>query len=709
MGRSDRGEAEPAGTRAHPQPEFGPPPGDEHVRYRLPRGQRAMRDVEGAEIVRGAKPGSRYARRVRAGERRFEPGESEGTFRATARATAPRTRAERLWTQVRRVAVGAPIASEELEEQKLPKWKALAVFSSDVLSSSAYATDEILLVLAGAGAAALTHSLEIAGLIVVLLAIVTFSYRQTIEAYPGGGGAYIVARENLGDVAGLGAAAALAVDYVLTVAVSIAAGVLAITSAVPELHELAVEIAVGVVGIITLLNLRGMRESATIFALPTYAFIVSIAVLLVVGFIRLVLQPDLQAPLPESAPALGVSGLSWFIILKAFASGGAALTGTEAISNGVPAFRKPESRNAAVTLVWMAVILGSFFMGITILAHQLGIRHADHISVPAQIAQTVFGTGPIFYVIQAATALILLLAANTSYADFPRLGSILARDRFLPHQFTFRGDRLAFSNGIVVLGAGAALLLILFDADVDLLIPLYAFGVFVSFTLSQGGMVVHWLRLRGPGWRRSAAISGIGASATAIVAMIVGGTKFSDRAWMSMVAMVVLALTFHMIHRHYLGVERRLRVPADVIFVPQALRHQPVIVPVDEINQAVLRTVKFASTISPDVTALHVTDDPAATNLLREAWSRVMLDVPLVVIDSPYRSLVAPIVAYVDALHRRDAHAQVTVVLPEIITPWPWQRWLHNQSARRLRNALLGRPRTVVVEVPHHLGASPEE
>lgn len=444
---------------------------DEPSRVKVSR-TTLLPEVESAEIVRGAKPGSRYARRVRPRERRFEAGEEEGTVRATPVATAPRTKPQRLWRDARRVMVGSPLATEESDEQKLPKWKALAVFSSDVLSSSAYATDEILLVLVAAGVGALTHSIEIALAITLLLAIVTFSYRQTIKAYPNGGGAYIVARENLGDAAGLSAAAALAVDYVLTVSVSIAAGVLAIASAFPELHAYAVEIAVGVVMTITLLNLRGIRESATIFALPTYAFIVSILVLLVAGFVRLALDPGLHAEIPESVHPVGTASLTLFLILRAFASGCAALTGTEAISNGVPAFRRPEARNASVTLVWMGVILGTFFLGLTFLAHELGVQHADEISVPAQIARTVFGESPPFYVIQAATALILLLAANTSYADFPRLGSILARDKFLPHQFTFRGDRLAFSHGIIVLGVTSSLLLIFFDADVDELIPL---------------------------------------------------------------------------------------------------------------------------------------------------------------------------------------------------------------------------------------------
>ncbi len=684
--------------------------GDEPSRIRISRPAQTIGDVESTSIVRGAKPGSRYARRVREGDRRFARGDDESTLRATARATAPRSGSEAFWRRIRKVAVGSPIASEEAEDQRLSKVKALAVFSSDALSSSAYATDEILLVLIAAGTAAITHTIAIALAIGVLLAIVTFSYRQTIKAYPSGGGAYIVARENLGDIAGLTAAAALSVDYILTVSVSIAAGVFAMTSAAPSLHPYSVEIALIMVMIITLLNLRGLRESGTIFAVPTYLFILAFAILLIGGFARLAFDHNLTATLPASAVAPGTKSLAGaagvFLILRAFASGCAALTGVEAISNGIPAFKKPESRNASVTLMWMAIILGVFFIGLTILAHQLDVRHADKVSVPAQVAATVFSGyfRPMFYFIQISTALILILAANTSYADFPRLGSILARDRFLPHQFTFRGDRLAFSNGILVLGGAASLLLIVFAADVDKLIPLYAFGVFVSFTLSQSGMVVHWLRNREAGWRRSMMVNGVGAVATAIVALIVGGTKFSEGAWISMIAMFVLAIAFFSIYRHYTGVERKLHVPSGVLLNAATRHRQTVLVPVDELNRAVLRTVDYARSMSASVTALHITDDVEHEGeRLRTEWERAVLDVPLVLIESPYRSFVAPVITYIDLLDRRDPGQYVTVVLPEFRTAWPWQRFLHNQSARRLKNALLDRPNTVICEVPYHL------
>jgi len=643
---------------------------------------------------------------LRPSERRFQ-NEEEGTIRATDRAIAPRTRGQRIWRQVRRVAVGSPLSTADIEEQRLAKTKALAGFSSDALSSSAYATDEILIVLVSAGTGALTHSIELAGAIAVLLAIVAFSYRQTIKAYPNGGGAYIVARENLGDRAGLIAAASLAVDYVLTVAVSVAAGVLAITSAFQGLSPYRIELAIACIGLITLANLRGIRESGTIFSIPTYGFIVSFGVLIVAGFVRVALHPGLRAEVPESVYPAGTSLVSAFLLLRAFASGCTALTGIEAISNGIPAFKRPASRNAALTLVWMAAILTTLFVSLTVLAHRLGIQPAADVSVPAQIGKTVFGESPVFFTIQAFTALILILAANTSYADFPRLASILARDRFLPHQFTFRGDRLAFSNGIVVLGVAASALIVAFNANVTKLIPLYAFGVFVSFTLSQSGMVIHWLRLKERGWRASMGVNAFGAVTTAVVAVIVGTTKFSHGAWISMLAMAMLAVFFASISRHYRGVERRLSVPAGPVLGSVYPWRQSVVVPVDEINLAVLQTLDYARTIASTATAVHVTDDMEAGQKFRAQWDATVVDVPLVIINSPYRSFISPFLSYLDALRQSDPHHVVTVVLPEYRTVFPWQRWLHNQSARRLRNQLLERPNTVVVEVPYRLAGEP--
>src|SRR4051794_26727978 len=557
---------------------------DDRQVIRLTR-QRSNNDPEQPAMRQGGKPGERIVRLLRPSERRFRPDE-QGTLRATDVATQPRTQSERIWRSFRRVMLGAPLSTEVQEEQRLSKVKALAVFSSDALSSSAYATDEILIVLAVAGTAALSYSIPIALVIAGLLAVVAFSYRQTIKAYPSGGGAYIVARENLGEAPGLIAAASLAVDYVLTVAVSIAAGVLAITSAFPELDSLKIEVALACVLFITVANLRGIKESGTLFAIPTYGFVVSFVVMIVIGLVRVIVDPSLKAEPPDTTHALGASAVTIFLLLRAFASGCTALTGIEAISNGIPAFQKPESKNASVTLLWMAGILTTLFLGVTLLAHQLDVMPSDDVSVPAQIGMTVLGANsPFFYLVQAFTALILILAANTSYADFPRLGSILARDKFLPHQFTFRGDRLAFSNGIIVLGVAASALLVVYDANVTKLIPLYAFGVFVSFTLSQGGMVKHWLKLREPGWRVSMIVNGFGATTTAIVAIIIGATKFSHGAWISMVAMAVLALLFWTVSRHYAAVERRIRLPYDT--GPVAMPRQTsktMVVPVDEVN-----------------------------------------------------------------------------------------------------------------------------
>jgi amino acid transporter len=665
-------------------------------------------DLELREVRRGTKPGSRYVRLTPKRDLPFRR-VGEGEFQATEVAIRPRTGLERFWRGFKRIVVGAPLATSELDEQKISKVKALAVFSSDVLSSSAYATDEILLVLVAAGAGALSHSIEIGVAIGILLGIVTLSYRQTIRAYPNGGGAYIVSRENLGDVAALTAASALSVDYILTVAVSVAAGIFAITSAFPELHPYRVELSIAVIAFVTLANIRGIRESSTIFAVPTYAFILAFATLLVGGFVRIILDPGLRAAIPDSAVPAGSAALGPFLLLRAFASGSAALTGTEAISNGIPAFKKPESQNAATTLMWMALILGTFFIGLTVLAHQLGVHHADQISVPAQVAKTVFGRGPIFYVIQAATALILLLAANTSYADFPRLASILAKDKFLPHQFTFRGDRLSFSHGIFVLGLAATALLIIFDADVDRLIPLYAFGVFVSFTLSQSGMVVHWLRLREPGWKSSIIMNAVGAAATFVVALIIGGTKFLNGAWISMCIMVLLAVAFAAIYRHYQSVAEKLEVepPVEPLPAPAVTsergRGRAILMPVDAVNRAVLHTLDFARSLSGNVTAVHITDELEEGEALRERWDRTVPDTPIVIIESPYRSFVAPMLTYIDMIDRADPGAYVTVVLPEFVPAHVWQGWLHNQSAGRLKRALRSRPNTVVINVPYHL------
>jgi amino acid transporter len=558
-----------------------------------------------------------------------------------------------------------------------------------------------------AGSVALGALLPIAGAIALLLMIVTFSYRQTVRAYPSGGGAYIVARANLGTMPGLTAAGALMVDYVLTVSVSIAAGVAAITSAAPTLYTERVFLALLFVGLIMLGNLRGVRESGTIFAAPTYLFIFSFGLMIVVGLVRAFFGGVEAASAPEAKQIVATQSLGLFLILRAFASGSAALTGVEAISNGVPAFQPPEHRNAGTTLAWMAAILGFLFLGVSVLAHQMHVVPLATQTVPSQIARATFGGTPLYYLVQAATAMILVLAANTSFADFPRLASILARDGFLPRQFSFRGDRLGFSHGIGALAILASALLVVFAANTNRLIPLYAVGVFISFTLSQSGMVVHWWRLREAGWRRSMVINATGAVATGIVAVIIAGTKFTHGAWISLLGVCFLIYLFVAIRRHYKRVARQLEVrergkaPAPP---KEVLPHsQAVLVPVDEVNEAVRRTVEHARAISENVTALYVSDDVQQAEELRQRWEEAIPDVPLVVIDSPYRSFIAPILAYIDALDRSHPGETVMVVLPELVPSHFWQGILHNQSSIPLKRALLSRPDTVVVGIPYRL------
>jgi len=601
---------------------------------------------------------------------------------------------------LKRVLVGAPMPLAQARHERLSKRVALAVFSSDALSSVAYATEEILLILVLAGTAALHYSVPIALAITALLAIVAISYQQTIHAYPSGGGSYIVARENLGSVPGLVAAAALLVDYVLTVSVSVAAGVAAVTSAMPHLAEHKVAIGVGCVAVIALANIRGVRESGRIFAVPTYFFIVSFGVLLLEGFYRLA-TGSLPATPPPDIPAM--EALTWFLILRAFASGCTAMTGIEAISNGIPAFRPPESRNAAITLGWMAVVLGTFFVGLTVLADRLGIVPVPEETVVSQIARRLHGSGLFYYAIQAATALILVLAANTSFADFPRLSSLLARDRFIPRQFATLGERLVFSNGIMVLGAMAALLLVLFGGETHALIPLYAVGVFISFTLSQSGMVRRWWYRREPGWRHRLVINGVGAVTTGIVTLVIAATKFTHGAWIVVIVVPTLVAAFLAMRRHYDEVAEQLSLEG--LARPPELRHT-VLVIVGDLHRGVVRAVQYAKTLAaPNVAvrAVFVETDPARTAKLEEKWARWGLGVPLVILNSPYRSLLRPLVEYLDALQAQGDDHMVTVVIPEFLPSKWWQHVLHNQTALLVKGTLLFRKNTVVVDVPYLL------
>jgi amino acid transporter len=601
---------------------------------------------------------------------------------------------------LKRMLVGPPMPLAQARHERLRKRVALAVFSSDALSSVAYATEEILLIAVLAGTAALHLSVPISIAITALLAIVAISYQQTIHTYPSGGGSYIVARANLGAVAGLIAAAALLVDYVLTVSVSVAAGVAAVTSAFPNLATHKVALGVGCVAVIALANIRGVRESGRIFAVPTYFFVVSFGFMIAEGLFRLATGSLPRTP-PPALPA--AEALTWFLILRAFSSGCTAMTGTEAISNGIPAFRTPESRNAAITLGWMAAILGSFFIGLTVLADRLGIVPTEAETVVSQIARRLHGTGIFYYMIQAATALILVLAANTSFADFPRLSSLLARDRYIPRQFATLGERLVFSNGIMVLGAMAALLLVMFGGETHALIPLYAVGVFISFTLSQSGMVRHWWKDRVPGWRHKIGINGLGAVATGIVTVVIAVTKFTHGAWIVVLVIPTLVATFLAMRRHYDDVAEQLSLEG--LAGPPQLHHT-VLVIVGDLHRGVVRAVQYAKTLaSPNVAvrAVFVETDPAKTAKLEEKWARWGLGVPLVILSSPYRSLLRPLIEYLDALQSLGDDHIVTVVIPEFLPSKWWQHVLHNQTALLVKGALLFRKNTVVADVPYLL------
>ncbi len=614
-----------------------------------------------------------------------------------------------MFAQIKRFLVGKPIATEKQHAERLGKATALAVFSSDALSSVSYATEAILSILILGGSAALGLSLPIAAAIAGLLLIVGFSYRQTIRAYPQGGGGYIVTRDNLGDLPGLVAAGALLIDYVLTVAVSISAGVAAITSLAtnwgfPVLRDHAVEIALVCILLVTIANLRGAKESGAIFAVPTYAFISGILLMIGVGLIHDALfgaEPVTHSIDPE-LPHVG-EALSLWLILRAFAAGCTALTGIEAISDGVQAFKPPEARNAAITLTWMVSLLVTMFLGITWLAytHQAIPNELTRETVVSQIARTIFGVGPVYVFIQVATALILVLAANTAFADFPRLASFLSRDRFLPRQFSSRGDRLVFSNGILVLGFFSALLVVIFQANEIAMLPLYAVGVFTSFTLSQSGMVRRHLRLRQPGWRHSVVINGLGATLTGIVLIILMVTKFVHGAWMVIGAIPVLVLMFRAINLHYRRVAEQLSLSGAIM--PPELRRHTAIVLVSGIHRGVLPALQYARSIAPDnVTAVYVDLDPDATAKLRSRWQEWGCEIPLVVLESPYRSLINPILRYIEEVDARYGDDVVTVILPEFVPARWWEHALHNQTGLLIKTALRLHG-TVVTSVPYRL------
>ncbi|MEY2461469.1 MAG: hypothetical protein QOG30_3299 [Acidimicrobiaceae bacterium] len=611
---------------------------------------------------------------------------------------------------LKRVLVGKPIATSEEGHQRLPKTIALAVFASDAISSTAYAGEEVLRVLIPAAGlqVALDRQVPISIVVMILLVIVVTSYRQTLFAYPSGGGAYIVAKDNLGETPALVAGASLLVDYILTVAVSISAGVAAIISTRQEWADYRVGICLGCVVLMMVMNLRGVKESGRVFAGPTYVYIFALTALIGYGLYRTqfggldALPPNDEALKQLGANGAMLGGLSTLILLRAFSSGAIALSGTEAISNGVPAFQKPESKNAATTLTWMGFILGISFFGVSLLAHRLKPTPTDTETLLSVMGAAVFGRGTVLYLLlQISTFAILILAANTAFADFPRLSSIIARDGYLPRQLANRGDRLVFSNGVLVLSAVAALLIVAFKGDTSALIHLYAVGVFTGFTLSQAGMVQHHRRLREPAWQRGLAINAVGAVATGTVLVVVIYSKFTEGAWIPVLLIPFIVMFFKAIHGHYQHVEKALAVPDN--YRPHRATHT-IVVLVGRVNKASLAALQYAKSLAPDrLVAVTVVSTPEEAEAIQEQWAQHQINISLEIKLSPYRDLAGPVVEFIDELDQAYSNDIVTVILPEfVLTRW-WEQLLHNQTALMLKARLLFRRNTVVVSVPYHI------
>jgi amino acid transporter len=618
---------------------------------------------------------------------------------------------------LKRLLFGRPLATHRLEHERLDKKSALAVLSSDAISSVAYATEQTLLALAILGTAALHFVVPISAVIVGLLLLVALSYRQTIFAYPNGGGSYTVAKENLGVTAGLTAAASLLTDYILTVAVSISGGIAAITSAFPALGVHTVLLCNIAIAMLMLMNLRGVRESGVALSVPTYVFIVLMILMIGAGLSQALtgaetLSAKVAAASRGSAPSMASpAGFALlFLVMRGFAEGCVAMTGTEAISNGIGVFRKPSARNAAITLGWMAAILAVFFIGTSVLAQRFSIMPTATETVLSQLNRRVFGSGALYYALQYATFAVLVLAANTAFADFPRLASILARDGYMPRQFTARGDRLAFSNGIIVLAVVSMALVTLFLGNTSALIPLYAIGVFICFSLSQAGMVRHWLDTRENGrrllgWRWRATLNGVGAAATMVVALVQVATKFTHGAWIVVLIIPAIMWLLAAIHRHYQHFSR------DVEFTGQApmmFLHHTVLVPVNAITKPAAAALVYATAIASDVRAVYIEIDAAISARMREGWEAWDIGVDLTVLPSPFRSVVRPLVEHIDSIRASGATDLVTVVVPETVPHRWWQGLLHNRTAWYIRMALLSRPNVVVTSVRFRPGAAPE-
>lgn len=616
--------------------------------------------------------------------------------------------------------LGRPLATAESPHQTIGKVVGLAVFSSDAMSSVAYGPQELMVVLLAAGVGALHLAFPIVMVIVLLLAILTFSYEQTIHAYPNGGGAYIVARDNLGTLPALLASAALLTDYVLTVAVSIASGVDQIISAAPSLITYKIEIAVGMILFIMLINLRGVREAGVTFAIPTYFFLLMIFITVLVGFFRLLtgnLGMIVDAPIVENST---VQSLSLFLILRAFANGTASVTGVEAISNGITAFKEPRSRNAGTTLLWMAVILGSLLLGITFLATSIGAIPSEHETIISQLTRTVFGERNLFYLLTIiSTTVILMMAANTAFAGFPRLGALIAEDGFLPRQLNYRGSRLVFSRGIVALAFIASALVIGFKADITSLIPLYAIGVFMSFTLSQAGMAYRWWKSghlppgeelieassvvrHDKGWLHKMVINGIGAISTFIVMFIFAVTKFQDGAWIVILLIPTLVAIFFAIHQHYKNLARQLSLENHT--GSRAIRQNRVIIPIAGVHRGTLEALRFARTLSRDITAVNISTDAKEKEKIEQKWQEWGDGIRLVILDSPYRLFLEPLLDYIDHLETVTRPNEIiTIVVPQFIPRHWWENFLHSRTAEALRKELLTRENIVITEVPYQV------
>lgn len=617
--------------------------------------------------------------------------------------------------------IGKPLPTADAPHQTISKRIGLAVFASDALSSTAYATQEILVILAAAGTLALGYAFPIAIAIVILLAIVTVSYEQTIHAYPGGGGAYIVARDNLGELPAQTAGAALLTDYILTVAVSVSSGVAQLISAYPTLFPYRVAIAVAMVAFIMVINLRGVKESGLTFALPTYFFLGMMVFTLGTAFIRYLTGSLGVVVNPPPMELVGSTGVvSLFLILHAFSSGTTALTGVEAISNGITAFREPRSRNAGRTLVAMSLILGTLFLGITFLSGRIGAVPSEAETVISQLARTAYdGRGLLYLLMISATTVILVMAANTAFADFPRLSALHAGDGFLPRQLTFRGSRLVYSRGIIALAVLASLLIVLFQASVTALIPLYAIGVFLSFTLSQAGMARRWWKIGklqpdetiqepgsilayDPRWQWKMLVNGFGAICTAVVMMVFAITKFHDGAWVVLVLTPILVTIFFTIHHHYKNLAKRLSLDLPVA-VPAVRRHR-VIIPIAGVHRGTLEALSYASSLSHDVTAVHVAINPEEAEKIKSKWAMWGNGVRLVILESPYRLMLGPLLEFIESISGNTQRGEIlTIIVPEFVSHKRWTNLLHTNTAFWLRMALLFQRGIVITEVPYHV------